>query len=183
MALTSLVISSVALLLVAIFGLALAEVALKGSAVSRPSDEDGAIDVELSETATTIDPRSLGLPIPDDDAHLVLVMSPTCKGCGLLADTFDGTLPMRTLLLLTASTEDRMRAWTREHRLPEDAITFDLDREIVDQLGIESSPTALAVGSNRIIFAAAVPGPAAFESVHRQVLEAASGEFRRANAR
>ena len=114
----------------------------------------------------------LGLPVDSSRAHLVVVLSPLCASCKRIAEGFRDTgVPDEVSIVLTASHEQRLLAFVREHQLPSDRVRLDPDRALVDKPGIEGSPSALIVIDSHYDQLLHMGGPDSMASLIKQTRE------------
>ena len=170
MAVAALVISILALLLCGLVALAVMElVAERPSEPGEPPD-DQVEEFELLPEAVGTVASSHGLPDRIDRAstHLLLVISPVCVICQKLAASFEGAIPDRVTVVVTAADPVRMRNWAEFNGLPLDEVVFDDDMSIVNGLGVSSSPAAVGFALGRAAFAANLGGRRALDDLLAQ---------------
>jgi len=176
----ALIISILALLFSVFVGFAVMELIAAGPAASSAAaTTDSTLqEVALPDEVLNTPASKHGLPswLDDTASHLVLFVSPVCKICKELVESFSGAIPDGLTLAITAADERRQRAWATELSLPAEALVFDTDRVIVDSLGVTGSPTAVGFGGGKVLFAMAVGGPSALAELLEQRELAESNE-------
>lgn len=179
MAIAAFVVSLLALLASLFVALGMIEVV---SSIPRPgdieSDDDELMWFNLSEDVMGAPATRFGIPnVSDIGGSVLLVVSPMCKGCGRLLDSFRGQLPERASFLITAGRPEVLRSWAAAKSLPGELTIFDDDQTIVAAIGVEGSPTVIGFANGQIAFAVGVAGPSAFAKIYERALSF-SGEVR-----
>ena len=169
----ALIISIVALVASALCALAVMELIANRSDAAPDADDALIEEFEVSSQVAGTSAGAHGLPERIDglDRHLVLVVSPMCARCALIARSLEGAIPADLTVVVTASAPARMRAWSLEVGLREDQVIFDDRMSIVASLEIASSPTVVGFGKGKVVFSAGIGGPAALDELVQQCAE------------
>jgi hypothetical protein len=161
----SIVIAILALLMSSLVALGMIELAARVQ--SEPAIEvDRVTSAELPSTLNGDSVASCGIEVPDRGAHLLMVLSPACGACKRIADSFhDDETPPDVTFLLSAARPEQLEAFAASHFSSDARIYFDPDRNIADLLGIEGSPTAIALVDGKPVQLLHVGGPASFREI------------------
>jgi hypothetical protein len=131
----------------------------------------GLDDVPQDIPLTTVGTAASALGLDDFfplDAGILLFLSPRCATCHTIADSFGGSVPDQTHVVITATDGLTARRWAQDYGLPDPRVTFDDSQALADQIGIDSTPSAVMVHQGMVARAATVPSRRVLDELLRE---------------
>lgn len=169
MTIVVLVLASLALFVSLLTAAALVELHEYMRRGEAPEPVDRPIPVSLGEAVGTY-PSSYGLPGDlDQDAAVLLFVSPSCPACYDLVQSFGSAPPDRLHVVIAAPSAEAASEWAGRLALPMDRCTVDPGHAIVDKLGLQATPVAIVVDGGRLSYGTSVPSAKWFSSLLQEV--------------
>ncbi len=112
---------------------------------------------EVTKTIIARDPREVGLPVPREKAvWYVLFVSPHCATCRRIVMGLAGNLPLSLSIVVSGTDTGEARRWLSSLGVEDLEALLDPVPDLLDQIGLNITPTVMVIIGDEMAFVAAV---------------------------